>query len=122
MSNNIMHPSLSQLLPLDKIPNGIDAVRDALTSIFDDIYVKNLIVSKSYHGDSGYYSFTLTTYNTIGINIPIADDLKLVLNPTVEGTTEIPISFDYSWIILKYIKDFSLDSFENSLQSGQYII
>ncbi|WP_430408565.1 hypothetical protein [Kordia sp.] len=117
MSSNIMHPSLSQLLPLDKIPNEIEAVRDALISVFDDIYVKNLIVGKSYHGDSGFYSLTLTTYNSLGIDIPIADDLKLVLNPTVEGTTEIPISFDYSWVIIKYIKEFSLGSFDNAVES-----
>jgi hypothetical protein len=112
-----MHPTLSQLLPLDKIPNEIEAVRDALESIFDDIYVKNLIVGKSYHGDSGFYSLTLTTYNSLGVNIPIAEDLKLVLNPTIAGTTEIPISFDYSWVIIKYIKEFSLDSFDNAVES-----
>lgn len=117
MSNQIMHPSLSQLLPLEKIPNEIEAVRDALASIFDDIFVKNLIVSQSYDMSSGHYSFVLTTYNSIGINIPIAQDLKLVLNPTVQGTTEIPIYFDYSWIILKYINDFKLDSFDSSVKS-----
>ena len=117
MPNNIMHPSLSQLLPLDKIPNEIEAVRDALINVFDDIYVKNLVVGKSYHGDSGFYSLTLTTYNSLGIDIPIANDLKLVLNPTVQGTTEIPISFDYSWVIIKYIKEFSLDSFDNAVES-----
>lgn len=112
-----MHPSLSQLLPLDKIPNEIEAVRDALASIFNDIYVKNLIASQSYDGSSGFYSVTLTTYNSIGIDIPIADDLRLILNPTVQGTTEIPVSFDYSWIILKYIRDFNFDSFDNTVQS-----
>lgn len=117
MPNQIMHPSLSQLLPLDKIPNEIEAVRDALASIFSDIYIKNLIASQSYDGSSGFYSFTLTTYNSIGIDIPIADDLKLVLNPTVQGTTEIPVSFDYSWIILKYIRDFNFESFDNTVQS-----
>ena len=117
MPNNLMHPTLSQLLPLDKIPNGIEAIRDALASVFEDIYVKNLIVGKSYHGDTGFYSLTLTTYNSIGVGIPIAQDLKLVLNPTIAGTTEIPIQFDYSWLIIKYIKDFSLDSFDNSVRS-----
>lgn len=38
MSNQIMHPSLSQLLPLDKIPNEVEAIRDALASIFDSIF------------------------------------------------------------------------------------
>lgn len=112
-----MHPSLSQLLPLDKIPNEVEAIRDALASLFDSVFVKDLIASQSYDNSSGFYSLTLTTYNSIGIDIPIAQDLRLVLNPTTEGNTEIPISFDYSWIILKYINDFNFESFDNTVQS-----
>ena len=112
-----MHPSLSQLLPLDKIPNEIEAVRDALASLFDSVFVKDLIASQSYDNSSGFYSMTLTTYKSVGIDIPIAQDLRLVLNPTVEGNTEIPISFDYSWIILKYISDFNFESFDNAVES-----
>jgi len=117
MSNQIMHPSLSQLLPLDKIPNELEAIRDALASLFDSVYVKNLIASQSYDNSSGFYSMTLTTYNSLGLDIPLAQDLKLVLNPTVDGNTEIPISFDYSWIILKYINDFNFESFDNAVES-----
>ncbi|KAF2082120.1 hypothetical protein [Flavobacterium sharifuzzamanii] len=117
MSNQIMHPSLSQLLPLDKIPNELEAIRDALASLFDSVFVKNLIASQSYDNSSGFYSMTLTTYNSLGLDIPLAQDLKLVLNPTVDGNTEIPISFDYSWIILKYINDFNFESFDNTVES-----
>lgn len=84
MSNTVIHPTLSQLLPFDKIPNEVEAVRDALASIVDDIYVKNLIIGKSYQGDSGFYSLTLTTYNSLGVNIPITEDLELELNPFYE--------------------------------------
>lgn len=122
MSNQIMHPSLSQLLPLDKIPNEVEAIRDALASIFDSIFVKDLIASQSYDNSSGFYSLTLTTYNSIGIDIPVAQDLRLVLNPTNLGTTEIPIAFDYSWIILKYINDFNFDSFDNTIKSVLQIL
>ncbi|MGE8342728.1 MAG: hypothetical protein ACN6OI_16990 [Flavobacterium sp.] len=117
MSNQIMHPSLSQLLPLDKIPNELEAIRDALASLFDSVFVKDLIASQSYDNSSGFYSMTLTTYNSLGLDIPLAQDLKLVLNPTVDGNTEIPISFDYSWIILKYINDFNFESFDNTIES-----
>lgn len=117
MPNQIMHPSLSQLLPLDKIPNEVEAVRDALASLFDSVFVKDLIASQSYDNSSGFYSMTLTTYKSVGLDIPIAQDLRLVLNPTNEGNTEIPISFDYSWIILKYISDFNFESFDNAVES-----
>lgn len=117
-----MHPSLSQLLPLDKVPNELEAIRDALASLFDSIFVKDLIASQSYDNSSGFYSLTLTTYNSLGIDIPLAQDLKLVLNPTIEGNTEIPISLDYSWIILKYINDFNFDSFDNTVESVMRIL
>ena len=117
MPNQVMHPTLSQLLPFDKIPNEIEAIKDALASIFDDIFVKNLIASQSYDGSAGHYSLVLTTYNSLGINIPIANDLKLVLNPTTQGTTEVPVTFDYSWIILKYIRDFNYSTFDNTVNS-----
>lgn len=117
MSNQIMHPSLSQLLPLDKIPNEVEAIRDALASLFDSVFVKDLIASQSYDNSSGFYSMTLTSYKSVGLDIPIAQDLRLVLNPTVEGNTEIPISFDYSWVILKYINDFNFESFDNTIES-----
>ncbi len=83
MPDSILKPTLSQLLPIDKIPNELEALRDALASIFDDIYVTDLIVGKSYHGDSGFYSLTLFTYNSLGVEVPIAQDLKLVLNLSV---------------------------------------
>jgi len=117
MSDNIMHPTLSQLVPLENIPNELEALRDALASVFDEVYVKNLIVSKSYQGDAGFYTLTLKSYNALGIDIPLASDLKLVLNPTIGGTTEIPIRFDYSWLIIKYIKGFSADTFDNAARS-----
>lgn len=112
-----MHPALSQLVSLEAIPNEIEALKDALASVFDEIFVKDLIFNVSYQGEAGFYSLTLTTYDSIGINIPIAEDLKLVLNPGDVGTTEIPIRFNYSWIILKYINDFDYQSFDNSAHS-----
>lgn len=114
---NEMYPSLSQLLPLDKIPNELEGIKDAIGAIFEELYVKNLIANQSPDGSAGFYSFNLTTNDSIGLNIPIADDLRLVLNPTNVGTTEIPVSFDYSWIILKYINNFNHQSFDNSIAS-----
>ena len=117
MSNQLMHPSLSQLLPLDKIPNELEALKDALSGVFDSIFIKNLIASQSYDGSSGFYSMVITTYKQLGLNIPIAQDLKLVLNPTSTGTTEIGVSFNYSWYIVKYIQEFNFESFDYAARS-----
>ncbi len=52
MPNQNIHPTLSQLISLDDIPNEIEGIHDALVSVFDNIYVKDLIASKSYDGSS----------------------------------------------------------------------
>lgn len=113
---NSMYPSLSELLPIERVPNELEAIKDALASVLDSIFVKNLIVGKSYEGDAGYYTLDLVT-DSLGIDLPIGEDFRLVFNPTEEGTTEIPIQFDYSWLIIKYIKDFSTSSFDNAVES-----
>lgn len=77
MSNIIIHPKLSDLLPLEKIPNELESIREALESIFDDIFVKNLIASQSYDGSSGRYTMILTTYDSLGLNIPAVRSLRL---------------------------------------------
>ena len=73
MENSNMYPRLNQLLPLEKIPNELEDIREALIDVFDDIFVKDLIVGKSYHGDSGFYTLTLVS-DSLGINIPLAKD------------------------------------------------
>lgn len=59
MANQGLKPTLSQLLPLEKIPNELEGVRDAIGDLLDDIYVSNLIASQSYDGSYGYYTLTL---------------------------------------------------------------
>lgn len=114
MANEGLKPTLSQLLPLEKIPNELEGIREAIGNLLDDIYVSDLIASQSYDGSYGYYTLTLSTANAIGINIPIAEDLKLVLNPTTQGSSEIWVSLNYSWRILKYIHDFNPVSFDGA--------
>ncbi len=111
------HPSLGQLLPLDRIPNEGESLRDVLATLLDSVFVKNLICSQKPDGSSGFYSMTIVSYNGLGINIPIAQDLRLVLNPTASGASELPVRLEYSWPIVKYISDFRIDTFDNSIRS-----
>lgn len=122
MPTQIMHPTLSQLVPLEFIPNELEDLQEALASVFDDVFVKNLIFYVSRNGDTGNFSLTLTSYggagsSNLGIDIPLAQDLRLVLNPTDEQATEIPVRFDFRWPILRYIRNFDFNSFDSSAQS-----
>lgn len=115
--SNVIHPSLDQLMSLEQIPSELEGLREGLQEIFQDLFVKDLIFSNTLQGESAFYSLTITSYTALGINIPIEEDFKLVFNPGQIGTTEIPIYFDYSWLILKYVDDFSIENFDNAAKS-----
>lgn len=114
MANEGLKPTLGQLLPLEKIPNELEGIREAIENLLDDVYVSNLTASQSYNGSYGYYSMSLITVNSIGVNIPIAEDLKLILNPTNQNTSEIRVTLDYSWRILKYFRGFNYETFDGA--------
>ena len=57
MSTNIIYPTLNQLLPLENIPNEVESIKDAIADIFEEIFVKDLIVSKSFQGESGVFKY-----------------------------------------------------------------
>ena len=118
MPENQLYPVVSDLLPLHKIPSELESIKEVLESLLGKVFFKDLIVGKSYHGEAGYYSLTLISLAPLGLNIPFVNDLKLVVNPSDDGTsTEIPITFDYSWEVLKYFSAFNFDSFDNSVKS-----
>lgn len=54
MANQGLKPTLGQLLPLEKIPNELEGIREAIENLLDDVYVTNLIASQSYNGSYGF--------------------------------------------------------------------
>ncbi|WP_124981001.1 hypothetical protein [Nonlabens xiamenensis] len=121
---NTIAPTLDQILPLEKIPNELSALRDALTNVFDGLFVHDVIIGHSTYSDAGFYSFTIKSYTGVQLDIPFVTDLKLVLNPDPSGISgmSVPIEFDYSWLILRYISEFNITSFDNSIKSVFEII
>ncbi|NEQ64339.1 MAG: hypothetical protein F6K21_02345 [Symploca sp. SIO2D2] len=110
------YSSLYKLLSPSDLPESLSFVQSSLDSLFEKIFYRNLHVIKSKHGDKAYYSLELITYDTIGVEI-LGTGLKLVLNPTPNGETAIPIQVNLNWQILKYIKDFDFQNFDNSAKA-----
>jgi hypothetical protein len=44
--------------------------KSGLSNVFDKIHYKNLQYSKSYRGDSGFYSLDIVTAKRLGVMIP----------------------------------------------------
>ncbi len=118
MSNVLIYPRLSDVLPIGNIPDQLEGVKQALESIFGNLYAKDIYIYTAPDGTSGHYSLKIVFLTQLGVNLPFLggdDSMKLVINPTAVGTTEVAVEVDYNWRIIRYIKKFSLDSFDNSL-------
>lgn len=112
------YPRLSEIITVDDLPEFLSFVEDGLNSIFDKIHYKNLQYSKGYRGDSAFYSLDIVTSSPLSLPLPF--DLKLVLNPDLkdgdQAISSFPITLEYQWEILAFLKTFSSSSFSFSIK------
>ena len=113
MPNTNFYPSLSNIISLDKIP-ALGTFQDGFNNIIEGLFYKNFQSDKSKNGDSAFYLVTIVSFNRIALEIPGTNGLALVLNPsqTLGNTTEVTISVEYHWEIVKYISGFNISSFD----------
>jgi hypothetical protein len=112
------YPRLSEVVTVSELPEFLSFVQDGLNQIFDTIHYKNLKYSKSFRGDSAFYSLDIVSSKKLAIPLPF--DLALVLNPDLTGgdsnISSFPITLEYQWEILAFLKTFSSSSFSFSLE------
>lgn len=112
------YPRLSEIVAVDDLPEFLSFVQNGLNSIFDKIHYKNLQYSKGYRGDSAFYSLDIVTSKKLALPMPFG--LGLVLNPDLKDNdssiSSFPITLEYQWEILAFIKTFSSSSFSFSLE------
>ncbi|AXG73533.1 hypothetical protein DVK85_04515 [Flavobacterium arcticum] len=105
------YPKLSEIVTVDDLPESLSFIQEGLNAIFDKIHYKNLQYSKSYRGDSAFYSLDIVTKQDIGLNL--LGNIRLILNPdaTDSNISSFPVRVEYQWEILGYLRSFSLDDF-----------
>ncbi|WP_166922442.1 hypothetical protein [Flavobacterium poyangense] len=111
------YPRLSEIVTVDDLPEFLSFVENGLNSIFDKIHYKNLQYSKGYRGDSAFYSLDIVTGEKLAIPLPFG--LGLILNPDLNGNSSIssfPITLEYQWEILAFLKTFSSSTFSFSVK------
>ncbi|MEM6269568.1 MAG: hypothetical protein AAF998_09030 [Bacteroidota bacterium] len=115
------YPPITDIVPVDKLPNELGFVKTGLTAILSKIYYRNLQLSTSSRGDSAFYSLEIVSLDRIDIEIP-GTGVFLVLNPSHSTTgpdeTSFPITLAYEWPILGYLRNFDLAGF--SFQPGDF--
>lgn len=110
------YPKLSEVITVDDLPEFLSFVENGINAIFDKIHYKNLQYSKSVNGDAAFYSLEIVSTE---LALPLPFDMKLVLNPDPDGNPTIssfPITLEYQWEILAFLKTFNLDNFSFSLE------
>ena len=113
------YPTLSSVVTQDEIPDALGFIKDGIVFLFDKIHFKDLQYSKSPRGDAAFYSLSIVTKDRLDIEIP-ATGVFLVLNPDLgvenpDATiSSFPITIEYEWKVLAYLRSFNLDQFDFS--------
>ncbi|WP_316841307.1 hypothetical protein [Pedobacter gandavensis] len=111
------YPALSEVIKVDDLPEFLHFAENGLGSILDHIHYKNFQYSKSPRGDSAFYSLDIIS-KSLGIDLPFG--LRLILNPDEDGDSSIssfPVSLQYQWEVLAFLRSFNLDSFSFTPQA-----
>ena len=108
------YPTLSSIVSEDDFPEILGFIKDGILNLFERIHYKDLQYNKSARGDAAFYSLSIVSPNRIDIEIP-GTGIFLVLNPDVTGgdsnISAFPITVEYEWQVLAYLREFSLGNF-----------
>lgn len=114
MSNNPVsaryYPALSELITVDDLPDFLQFAETGLENLLSRIHYKDFQFSKSARGDAAFYSLEIVA-NELALDLPFG--LKLVLNPSADDAniSSFPISIQYQWELLAFLRGFNLQNF-----------
>lgn len=108
------YPQLSSIVSEQDIPDILGFIKTGVINLLSKIHYKDLHYSKSAKGDAAFYSLSIVS-KRLEIEIP-GTEIFLILNPdlTLGGDSHIsafPITVEYEWKILAYLRQFSLGNF-----------
>ena len=109
------YPTLASVVNKDEIPEALGFIKTSIELLLNSVHYKDLQYSKSPRGDAAFYSLSIVSKNRIDIEIP-GTGIFLVLNPDVDDTniSAFPITIEYEWKVLAYLRSFNLDQFDFS--------
>ena len=112
------YPTLASIVDQDDIPEELGFIKDGIAFIFDNVHFKDLQYSKSPRGDAAFYSLSIVSRERLGFEIP-ATGIFIVLNRDIDNIeiSSFPITIEYEWKILSYLRSFNLDQFDFSPKS-----
>src|SRR5690606_35583022 len=112
---NRYYPRLSSVVSENEIPDILGFIKTGVVNLLDRIYFKDLQYSKSPKGDAAFYGLSIVSPKRLDIEIP-GTGIYLILNYDADdsGISSFPITIEYQWKILAYLRFFSLGNFSFS--------
>ena len=109
------YPSLSTVVSLDDFPDTLGFIKDGIQQIFDKIYIKDFQANISPRGESGFYGLSIVSNKRLQFQIP-GTDIFFILNPDSTDSTisSFPVTVEYQWLVLSYLRSFNLQNFSYS--------
>jgi|26BtaG_2_1085354.scaffolds.fasta_scaffold07833_5 hypothetical protein len=108
------YPTLSSVITKDDIPEVLGFLKVGLENLLGKIHFKDLQYSKSPTGDAAFYSLSIVSPERLDMEIP-GTGIYIVLNPDLTGGDQtisaFPITIEYEWRILAYLRAFSIGNF-----------
>ncbi|MPT32059.1 MAG: hypothetical protein E2600_10430 [Chryseobacterium sp.] len=114
------YPRLSSVVSENDIPDILGFIKTGVVNLLDNVYFKDLQYNKSPKGDSAFYGLSVVS-RELKIEIP-GTGIDLVLNPDLSGEdndyhiSSFPITIEYQWKILAYLRYFSVGNFSFDAQ------
>lgn len=111
------YPRLSTIVTAEEIPEVLGFVKDGVVFLLSQIHFKDLQFSKSPRGDAAFYSLSIVSKKRLAIEIP-GTGIALVINKDWEdtGISAFPITIEYEWKVLAFLRGFKLSNFSFSPQ------
>ena len=108
----ITTPALSQLIGVDDLPDFLSFIKENIQSVFNNIYYKNYCTTENITGSSAFYRLDIVPRTRLSQEL-FGSGLSLILNPDYEDSTvsSFPITLFWQWEILRYIRNFNLNTF-----------
>lgn len=117
MPDTNYYPPVSSLITLDDLPESLQFFKDAISTIFSNLYYRNYQGSVSPTGDSAFHKLVLIPPGTDPLEFDVPGDLFTVrLTPPSGGTDPgIDCSIRFAWPILRYLRNVDFSDFDFSM-------
>ena len=116
-----LYPALRTLITTESLPQSLGSF---VGTAIDKLFYKNYYAEVSEYGDVAYHGLTLVFSSKLGFNILGGKEgLELFFYPgSLNGTTEIPVSFYYNWPILRYTRKARLQNLASTADFFKLIL